>query len=372
MTDGPRLRLTKIDELQFLTCFKHGVWGSKSARFKEWHVGDYLAVQVDKHIAGLAKVAGKPYQSQKVVWDNGLFPHRIDITFTHAFIADRRPPILGQIRDTLIGQWDSPYGWGVLNQQVITGDPASIILNEIIKCTNNIEILQDDLDNLLASARTNKNRKKDSSRPKTIPTPSTQEVVQQIKISDIIDTLETSSEESDHTRAQWGLAVLGRATGCLVWTATNDKGKSYQGKKLSDLCIKSLPNFGLNKEATGHISLIDTIWIKQSAPVCAFEIEMTTSVYSGLLRMSDLIALVPSLKIQLFIVSPKSREQKVMKELARPTFRKIGLNDYCKFIALEDLEVLIDKIHGLEGHIQPSVLDSISVELQSDPESGLD
>ena len=39
-----RLRITKIDEYQFLTCLKHGLWGSKSARFKTWKVGDKLAI----------------------------------------------------------------------------------------------------------------------------------------------------------------------------------------------------------------------------------------------------------------------------------------------------------------------------------------
>jgi hypothetical protein len=43
-----RLRLTKIDEYQFLTCLKHGLWGSKSARFKNWSQGDRLAIIVEK------------------------------------------------------------------------------------------------------------------------------------------------------------------------------------------------------------------------------------------------------------------------------------------------------------------------------------
>jgi hypothetical protein len=48
-----RLRITKIDEYQFLTCLKHGLWGSRSARFKTWAVGDRLAIIVEKSLAGL-------------------------------------------------------------------------------------------------------------------------------------------------------------------------------------------------------------------------------------------------------------------------------------------------------------------------------
>ena len=38
------------------------------------------------------------------------------------------------------------------------------------------------------------------------------------------------------------------------------------------------------------IELIDVLWLDGNAIVAAFEIESTTSIYSGLLRMSDLLA----------------------------------------------------------------------------------
>ena len=41
-------------------------------------------------------------------------------------------------------------------------------------------------------------------------------------------------------------------------------------------------------------------WLKGNAVVAAFEIESTTSIYSGLLRMSDLIAMQPNLNIPLY------------------------------------------------------------------------
>ena len=45
-------------------------------------------------------------------------------------------------------------------------------------------------------------------------------------------------------------------------------------------------------EATNRtIELIDVLWLKGNSIVAAFEVECTTSVYSGLLRMSDLLAL---------------------------------------------------------------------------------
>lgn len=44
------------------------------ARFKAWQEGDRLAIIVDKSLAALAEVAGKPFESRDKVWDNGLFP----------------------------------------------------------------------------------------------------------------------------------------------------------------------------------------------------------------------------------------------------------------------------------------------------------
>lgn len=39
------------------------------------------------------------------------------------------------------------------------------------------------------------------------------------------------------------------------------------------------------------IELIDVLWLDRNSIVAAFEIESTTSIYSGLLRMADLVAM---------------------------------------------------------------------------------
>lgn len=57
-----------------------------------------------------------------------------------------------------------------------------------------------------------------------------------------------------------------------------------------------------------------------------------------------------------------------MSELSRPTFRKIGLNDFCKFIPVEELHNLLQKVDGLGGHIQPTIIDTIAVESEEEIE----
>jgi len=358
-----RLRLTKIDEYQFLTCLKHGLWGSKSARFKNWREGDHLAIIVEKNLAALAEVSGKPFNSRDKVWDNGLFPHRIPLRFTHVLKPKDRPPILGEIRDALTQQWGPRYGWAILNQQALESPHADIVVRAISARPNALTEYQRNLQASLEEARLKREQAKQHKprrgpRPKSLPPPE--------KIESEEDRLFSKRDASIHTKAQSELITLGRITGCSVWVASNDQSRKYGGKILADECLKKLPNLGLNEEATRRISLIDFIWISQNAPVCAFEVESSTSVYSGLLRMSDLLAVIPALNIQIFIVAPRERQTKVMSELSRPTFRKIGLSEYCRFISTEDLAGLFERVKDFGGHVQPSILDKIAIPLEED------
>ena len=56
-------------------------------------------------------------------------------------------------------------------------------------------------------------------------------------------------------------------------------------------------------------------WLRGRAIVRAFEVEHTTSIYSGILRMADLLALQPNMNIKLHIVAPYTRRDKVFQEI---------------------------------------------------------
>jgi len=352
-----RLRLAKIDEYQYLTCIKHLLWGSKSARFKDWQQGDYLAFIVDKALAGLAEVAGKPFQSKQKVWDKDVYPHRIPIKFVHFLNVEQRIPILGEVRDALTSAWGPRYGWGILNQQVLPDAAAETIIKAIRSRPDSLSAIESNIEQLLAEAKQHEEimpkEKRKRGRPRK-------------ELLEAKEVFETKEEESAHSKVQAALIRLGKITGCSVWIASNDRMRTFQGKPLGEECLKSLPNLGLSEEATRRISLIDIIWIRQNAPVCAFEIETTTSIYSGLLRMADLLSVVPALNIKLFIIAPNERQEKVMAELLRPSFRKIGLNDFCKFISMEELDKLLYRVEGLEGHVQPTILDKIAIEVEEE------
>jgi len=127
-----------------------------------------------------------------------------------------------------------------------------------------------------------------------------------IKVEETIDIEPlTKQEESLHSKAQYILSKNWANYGCKNFIASNDRKRKYNNIELSTLTLPVLPNLGLNKDATDRISRIDVIWLKQNAAVCAFEVETSTSIFSGLLRMSDLLAVVPNLNIKTIYHCPK-------------------------------------------------------------------
>jgi len=357
-----RLRFTSIDEYQFLTCLRHSLWGSKSARFKDWQVGDYLVFIVNKALAGLAEVAGDPFMSKEIVWDNGLFPYRIPIKFVNVMAREQRVPLLGEVRDAIISSFGTRYGLGILAQQLLVDRSAETVVTAIRARPNSLADYQSSMERLLVEARQERERAslmKKVKHARTLLTKKPRRIQPQEEIPLPPEEPVTKKETLLHSEAESDLVKLGKIAGCSVWIALNDRNRLFRGKRLGEGCLKQLPGLGLPDEATHRISLIDVMWIRQSAPICAFEVESTSSIYSGLLRMSDLLSVI-SANLRLYVVAPENRRGRFMSELARPTFRKIGLSDFCKFISTEGLSGLLSKVKDLEGHVQPTIADSIA------------
>jgi hypothetical protein len=148
--------------------------------------------------------------------------------------------------------------------------------------------------------------------------------------------------EQTHTEIQWMLAKLGRKPpeSGRVWIARNDRSKSWKNEIFDDLSMEALPPLGIGKSAEKTIKYIDVLWLSSDNQVeAAFEIECTTSIYSGLLRMVDLLTLSPNLKINLYIVVPELRVEQVKTELSRPAFnnKSLKLHHKCRWIVIEEL-----------------------------------
>jgi hypothetical protein len=154
------------------------------------------------------------------------------------------------------------------------------------------------------------------------------------------------------------LTEIGAIMGFKIWLPPSDRGKivtiikpSYKAALLEKLPINSDLN------TLGTVSQIDVIWLNRSSIVRAFEVEHTTAVYSGLLRMADLLALQPNMSIKLHIVAPEERKDKVFREMLRPVFTYLEagpLSETCTFISYDSVRALRD-LKSL-AHTQESIL----------------
>ena len=148
----------------------------------------------------------------------------------------------------------------------------------------------------------------------------------------------STGEPPAHTHVQWLLAKLGRRLGCRVWIAANDHHRAWEGERLGTLSVDRLPPLGLDPESQRLVEWIDVVWLRgASQVVAAFEVECTTSVHGGLLRMADLAALAPNLAVPLYVVVPEERLPKVRRELRRPALQALELHRRCGFFSSEAL-----------------------------------
>jgi type II restriction enzyme len=143
-------------------------------------------------------------------------------------------------------------------------------------------------------------------------------------------------EKKLHSEMQYHLLKIGNALNYDVIAASNDRSKSYGNNKFSFLSLKEFPKLKVPNETLNTIKLIDIIWFKKNTNkiVCAFEVEKSTSIYSGILRLSDLSYSLPSHNSKLYIVIPDNRETEVRFQLARPSIVN-GALEICYILTSE-------------------------------------
>ena len=90
--------------------------------------------------------------------------------------------------------------------------------------------------------------------------------------------------------------------------------------------MTSLPSQVTSGPAADAIGLIDVLWLEPEGHIrAAFEVEHTTSIYSGIVRMLDLaLSGEPGIARGLYLVAPDSREEEVRAQLRRPAFSRVS------------------------------------------------
>lgn len=141
-----------------------------------------------------------------------------------------------------------------------------------------------------------------------------------------------------HTQIQGWLRDLGAALGFSVYVAANDRSREYGQGLLGDGCLNRLPDALEDSPGADAIGLIDVLWFDDHNQVAAaFEVEHTTSIYSGIVRLLDLAMTADQAARGLFLVAPDSREPDVRAQLTRPAFRAVS-NLHVRFLAYSELE----------------------------------
>jgi type II restriction enzyme len=172
------------------------------------------------------------------------------------------------------------------------------------------------------------------------------------------DILEEAKEENLHTEMQYHLLKIGDALGYDVISASNDKGRCHEGNNFSFISLATFPDINLDKEIFNTIKLIDVVWFKKGTNeiICAFEVEKSTSIYSGILRLCDLSCSLMNSDLTLYLISPDSREKEVRVQLNRPSIKSNNIALY--YILFSDLRTHCDALCKFGDSKQ--ILDKIS------------
>jgi len=163
-------------------------------------------------------------------------------------------------------------------------------------------------------------------------------------------------EVRESIKIQAILSQIGEKMGFKIWLPKGDRSRVlFEWSPEPGSLIENLP-LNYDQVTLKTIEQIDVLWLKRRSIVRAFEVEHTTSIYSGLLRMADLLALQPNMDIRLHIVTPIERREKVFAEIQRPVFsllEKGPLSEFCTYLSYDSIRDLFNQkyLHRLSDSV---------------------
>lgn len=146
-----------------------------------------------------------------------------------------------------------------------------------------------------------------------------------------------------HSQIQTLIGSIGCVKGYDIWIPSSDRGKlDWKLTSKFDLKTEMPIRYDSIKNV---ITEVDVIWLQKGSTniKAMFEVEHSTTIYSGLLRFNDLHLVEPSLKPKFSIVSNDLRKSLFLRQISRPTFKMSGLFDYCNFLDYKDVFAWFNK-----------------------------
>ena len=116
------MRIASVDKDQYDKCKELGLWGDENFSINSWKVGDLLVFKGKNTIRGIAKVVGKAFKDDLIIWDNGFYPNRIKIEIVKEFNSEEGKEAFELYRDSMIAVYGNKYGWVVLNKLAIDSE----------------------------------------------------------------------------------------------------------------------------------------------------------------------------------------------------------------------------------------------------------
>lgn len=347
---------TTWDEFRAAGSSISGFRDSRWSTVQKIKPGDYLICYLTgiSRFIGILEVTGAAFKDSSEIWKNEDFPCRLKVKPVVELTPETGVPVF-ELREQLsfFKNLVSPHAW----TGHFRGSPTKwessdgeIVEKAVLEAKANPIIRHVD-------------EKKLKHRPKALKAKIGVVTVPDSEEEEAAIPEEGEKKVREHTEIQFHLLKLGSDMGFDIWVAKNDRGKSFDGKKFSELNhLKTELPLQFDEATNKTIELIDVLWLKGNAIIAAFEVESTTSVYSGLLRMSDLIAMQPNLNIPLYLVASEDRRAKVITEVNRPTFSKLSppLSESCRYISFTTLKEQIKAVGHILRFIKPEILEEIS------------
>jgi len=304
---------------------------------------------------GVLEVTGQPFLDKSPIWKSAVFPARLPVKVLIQLKAETAVPVYA-LRDQLSFFQPDPDSAAWTGH--FRGSPnrfneadGRIILNALEQAQANPRELPFDPKKLQKKIKV-QTFVTNSDKLVTIP-----------QETDRGKTEVEGTEATEHTKIQALLLRLGKEMSFETWVARNDKSKEFEGKSLGQFSgVRDVLPRQFDPVTNKTIELIDVLWMKGNTIIAAFEIESTTSIYSGLLRMADLVAMQPNINIPLYIVAPDKRREKVLEEINRPTFSRLepNLNEICRYLSFSSLEQLFKKYGADLRFLKRQILEDIS------------
>lgn len=324
--------------------------------------GDYLICYLTglSRFIGVLEVTSDPYYDDSGIWKDESFPWRMEVKTVIVLDPGTSVPI-HDLRDKLsmFQDMSSPNSW----TGRFRGSPAEWLESDAITV---IEALHEAQQNPVHRPV---DEKKLNRVPTKVRSSSGLEVTIPEQDEEIVVERIQPTEHTKHTEIQYLLLNLGSEMGFDVWVASNDRTREYKGDVFADrFRIKTTLPLQFDDATSRTIKLIDVLWLKGNAIVAAFEVESTTSIYSGLLRMSDLIAMQPNINIPLFIVAPDERRNKVKDEINRATFSRLSppLVRVCRYISFTTLVKRLAEVAPYIRYLKSDFLNELAESCEID------